>query len=403
MKRYFSVGRLIFSLAVLSLLAAFFIGRLPKTNDVQSYLPGVFHDSSSFGLKSFQAPNDYLFEALDSVGNKIGLVTVSQGNGYGGPMTVVMGWTLDGKVISISVPKHNEDKAWWDQLSKYDYFSQYVGRKFDNALTLGQDINAVTGSTVSSNGVSIGVHQARALVANYFGAPYVAPKQTIKFGLPELLVVLGLLLVVLFRTVPPLRTFKWGRALILFLGFAVLGVWLARPLSITNIATWLLGSPPALATSIVLYILVFGVIGMALVSGKNFYCYWLCPFAAVQEVTNKVGRVRLKPTPEWHKRLQYVRYLLLWVVLMLTLIFMNPSLATFEPWGTLFSQLGTYDQWLLLILTLAFSFVVFNVWCNYACPVGAFMDMVLKIRKGALQLWQKISPLSKKEKASEEI
>ncbi|XUX00145.1 MAG: 4Fe-4S binding protein [Dehalogenimonas sp.] len=359
-----------------------------KASNNESYLAGVLNNVSTYKLVQHEnSTTSYLYEGYDSKGTAQGYISVSDGQGYGGSLTVVMGWTIDGEIVSITVPRNHEDKIWFDRLGQHEYFSQYIGRKFDAPFVLKQDIDAVTGATVSSNGVIIGVREARMLVSKQLNLPYPMSKTMIKFGLAEILVIVGLVGVVLLRTVPSLKKITWLRYVSLAYGFGILGIWLVRPISLTNFATWMLGSPPNLATGLLLYILVFGVVGLALVLGKNCYCYWLCPFSAVQEITSRIGQGGIKPTADRHKKLRYFRYGILWVVLLLVFINNNPSVSVFEPWGTLFGQVGTYDQWLLLALTVALSVFVSNIWSNYLCPVGAFMDIVLKIRKEVFKIW----------------
>lgn len=397
MKTKIGVKQIIISLAVVTLVGAFIVGQLPKETRIELYLPDN-GTGCTYDLVKYIPPQDYIFKSIDAEGNVTGYVTLTEGKGYGGILLVEIEWTPDGTILSVSVPQQQEGDAWWDKLKAHEFFDQYVGRQFNNGLLLGEDIDAVSGATISSNGVALGVYEGRALIASELGEPYPAPVATIKFGLGEILLVTGLLMAVVFRTMAVFQKQKWLRYITLGLGLGVLGFWLARPLSLTNIAAWVIGSPPNMANNLFLYILVLGIVGLALLTGKNFYCFWLCPFAAVQEVTHRIGgQIGLRPKPKVYRFLRNIRYLLLWATLVLVFWFTNPSLSVFEPWGTLFSQVGTYDQWLLLIVTITFSFFIFSPWCFYLCPVGAFMDVVLKIRKGGISLWNRLrNPVEKK-------
>ncbi len=391
MKTTIGIKQIIIGMAVISLLAAFVIGRLPKSTSIESYLPDTSDTVCAYDLAKFEAPSNYLFESLDTAGNIVSYITLTEGRGYGGILLVEIVWSLDGAILSITVPEQQEGNAWWAKLEDHDFFDQYIGRQFDTGLILGDDIDVVSGATISSTGVALGVYQGRALLADELGESYPAPMEIVKFGIGEILLISGLIMTVLFRTFAVFRKRKWLRYITLTLGLGVLGFWLSRPLSLTNIVAWLIGSPPNLPNNLFLYILVLGVVGLVLLTGKNFYCFWLCPFSAVQEVTYRIGgQIGLKPKPKTYKFLRNIRFLLLWAALMLVFWFTNPSLAVFEPWGTLFSQVGGIDQWLLLILTITFSFFIFSPWCFYICPVGAFLDIVIKVRKGGISLWKKL-------------
>ena len=235
-----------------------------------------------------------------------------------------------------------------------------------------------------------GVLKGRELLSEQLGDPYPMPAEAVKFGLAEVLLLVGLGTVVTLRMVPSLWGWRWPRFLTLLLGLAVLGIWLSIPLSLTNFTAWLVGSEPHFQTNVIMYILVFGVTGLAIALGKNFYCFWLCPFAAVQEGLYWTSGSNLRPTAGW-RWLRHIRYFLLWLALFFVLLLGNSTVSVFEPWNVLFSFKGTRDQWLLMLLTLAMAVFIYNFWCYYLCPVGATMDIILKMRRRVVNLWGKIT------------
>lgn len=382
-------NKILVSLAIISLICAGIYGLLPKSVDIESYVSTI-GGTDDFELLTFSSSyNGYLYSIENGNGSSIGYVTVTEGYGYGGNTKVVINWSISGIIRDLYVPAHQDDTEWFDKLYRYEYLNQYINRAFSEPLVIGSDVDAVSGATVSSKGVAAAVQYGRKLVAEQLGEPYPIPESSISFGYPEILLLFGLGLVIIIRSVPVLRKIKWLRYLTLLYGLLVIGMWLTVPLSLVNFVTWLTGNPPDLATGLVVYILFFGILGLAIFNGKNYYCFWLCPFSAVQEVTHGIGRGGVKPSPSWNKILRNVRYFILWLAVLLVLIFSRPSLSTFEPWGTLFSQNGSVLDWMLLAFTLAASFFIFNIWCKYLCPVGAVLDITIKVRKKIASLWQK--------------
>lgn len=382
-------SRLVYGLAIVALLGAGVYGQLSRgLSGNEEFLPEAMPEAATF--KSLQTSGGAtLYLVRDAAGTELGYITASEGPGYGGPLKVLVNWTPDGIITGVKVPDHHEDLPWWNVLIKQDFFGQYVGRSYSEPLQLFEDIDATTGSTVSCNGVAVGVRNGRLVMAQYLGQPYTGPSDPIIIGRPELTVALGLLAVVLARTLPGLRRRAWPRVITLIYGFVVLGVWLAIPLSLTNIASWLVGYAPHLQTFFVMYIIVFGVIGLALIFGKNFYCFWLCPYVAVQELLYAIFRIRIQPAGKWFKILRNARYILLFIALFLVLALRNPSVSVFEPWNVLFSLKGTTDQWVLMFFALGVAIFIYDFWCHYLCPVGAVMDVILKGRRGVIGLWQK--------------
>jgi len=134
--------------------------------------------------------------------------------------------------------------------------------------------------------------------------------------------------------------------------------------------------------------LVIGVFALAAALGRNFYCFWLCPFAAVQEGAHLITGSRIQPDERCRKRLVGVRYLLLWLVLFLAFMFRLPSLTVYEPWTALFTLKGTEGQWVLVAVTLVGAMLVHNFWCTYLCPVGALLEVVLKARSRVTSIFR---------------
>lgn len=388
-----NLSKIILTLAILSLaLTWFYSVVLFKNRDITGFLPDIVNQEATFER------NDHLSSAKHSIftingtdGELLGYVTATEGPGYGGPMVVMVYWSAEGVMQDIIVPIHHEDEAWWRSLENKGYFEQYSGKSYDTSLILDEDIDSISGATVSSNGVIIGVREGRQIISKHLEDPY--PQEDIKvdFGLPEIMLVLGFVLVLAFRSMPALKRKKWPRYFSLLYGFVVLGVWLSVPLAVTNIATWFIGYAPHFQTSLIMYILVFGFIGLALIFGKNYYCFWICPFAAVQEGANFIGGMGVKASRSWRKLFSYARYFLLWLSVLLVLLAHSPSVSIFEPWNTLFSAKGSVLQWAVLIVAVSASIFIYNFWCIYLCPVGAFMDITLKIRKGTLKLWGKLA------------
>lgn len=384
-------------LAVLSLAAVWLYGTLnTKGQDAEQYLPEVLGQEASFERNEELSSNGgSIFIMYDSGGELLGYVTFTEGTGYGGPMLVMVYWSPNGEIINITVPEHHEDEPWWRKLELEGYFSQYAGVAYDSPLVLGEDIDAISGATVSSNGVILGIKQSRYLVSKQLDDPYPWTADEIDFGIPEIMLLIGIIMVFSFRTFPHFKGKRWPRYLSLLYSVVVIGIWLSIPLSVTNIAAWLIGHAPHFHTTMVMYILFFAFVGTALIFGKNYYCYWLCPFSAVQEGVGYIGGAPTKASAKFRKILRYSRYFLLWLSALLVFLAQTPSISIFEPWNTLFSAEGTFVQWALVIVAVGASFLIYNFWCIYLCPVGAFMDVILKLHKGTLGLWRRLVKVKK--------
>ena len=76
----------------------------------------------------------------------------------------MVGYLSDGTIRSVAVVSHSETPGLGDKITKDDYRSQYAGKS--GTLTLGEDIDAISGATYSSRYVMEGVNKATAVIAD---------------------------------------------------------------------------------------------------------------------------------------------------------------------------------------------------------------------------------------------
>ncbi|AKG52960.1 transcriptional regulator-like protein [Dehalogenimonas sp. WBC-2] len=325
--------------------------------------------------------SDRLFFYTTLDGQEVGYATVNEGQGFKGLIQVAILWSENGILKKLHVLQEHEDANWWQMLVTNNYFDQYISREYTEPFIVGKDIDTVTGATFSSNGVATAVKESRFLVAQALGNPFPKEQEAFNFGVKELAVTLGLVIVALLRLHKSIPKYRWVRYVCLAFSLSIIGIWLTIPLNLSDIIVWLIGYVPNIHNQLYIFILVIGTIGLAIIFKKNFYCFWLCPFAAVQEIMHFMGKFSIRPNPKLLHVLVQARYFLLWFALSLALLEKNASVSTFEPWGTLFTLHGVGLQWILVGVILLAALVIKNVWCYYLCPIGAVMDIILETRR----------------------
>lgn len=103
---------------------------------------------------------------IDSIyeGNKGGklsgyLFTVKS-SGYGGPITMMVGISTEGKVEGVKILAHTETPGLGSNAEKPKFKDQFKGKPALKELAVGTDIQAMTGSTITSKAVTNGVNTA---------------------------------------------------------------------------------------------------------------------------------------------------------------------------------------------------------------------------------------------------
>lgn len=136
------------------------------------------------------------------------------------------------------------------------------------------------------------------------------------------------------------------------------------------------------------FILWFSVAAALIFWGRGAYCGWLCPFGALQELTNRIARVFRVPqiTLPWglHERLWALKYIIFLGLFGVSLASMDQAehLAEVEPFKTaIVLKFARAWPFLLYVGTLlAIGLFVERFYCRYLCPLGAALAIPARIR-----------------------
>jgi len=306
-----------------------------------------------------------------------------QVTGYGGLIHILMGMDLSGRLVGVKIEEHAETPFFVEGFKAPWFTQQFVGKGVGDPLEIGQDVDGLSGATLSSRAVVRGIRESLATMA----ATLLGMSQTRRVSpLPrerrwwwETIALLGLMV---FCLAAFWRRKRRLRVVGLILGLGLVGFALNSSLSVVHIVNVLsLRFPPFPAHASWYLLLLFGVTTSLLVA--RLYCGWLCPFGALQELLKKVIPYRLRLSSHLHRRASRLRMVLLWLVLCLVLISGNQGLLRYEPFFTAFSLRGTGLMWASLILILGASLVIDRFWCRYFCVVGAALHLLgrLGLRK----------------------
>ena len=136
------------------------------------------------------------------------------------------------------------------------------------------------------------------------------------------------------------------------------------------------------------FILWFSVAAALIFWGRGAYCGWLCPFGALQELTNKAARALRVPQWElpWglHERLWPVKYVLFLGLFGISLasIPLAETFAEVEPFKTAI-VLKFVREWpfvLFAVALMAAGLFVERFFCRYLCPLGAALAIPARVR-----------------------
>jgi len=111
---------------------------------------------------------DITYNAAIKDGDTIGCIFVTEANGYGGTISVMTAVDMDCNIIAVEIlAAADETPGLGQNVTKPDWYGQFAGLKDDITVIKGgsanaenNEINAVTGATISSKAVTAAVNQA---------------------------------------------------------------------------------------------------------------------------------------------------------------------------------------------------------------------------------------------------
>jgi NosR/NirI family nitrous oxide reductase transcriptional regulator len=366
-------------LAVLIVFGAWLYGFLNTRSPIEPLITNVLP-----GTQRVEADGE-IFTAYNKDNQLLGYAAAADATGYGGPIFLLVGVDLQGEIAGVQVIEQRETPGFYSLLSDRQFIQGFLGQNADQPFVLGQDVDSISGATLSAGAVAQAIHNAAQKIKT--GAlESTAP--AIRFGLPEIA------LLAMFAgslTIPRLKNRRsrnilyWG---LLLTSIVIIGFMLNQPLTLANFASFLAGYWPTWQDHLYWFLMLVGVVGLAILQGRNIYCYSICPFGAVQECFGQLSAATPYLPRGIYRQLRWVPRWLAVLALALGLAFRQPGAASFEPFGTLFSFSAGFFPWMLLVFVLFASLIILRPFCYYLCPVGAILDFILFIRNQVKKIWK---------------
>lgn len=180
-----------------------------------------------------------------------------------------------------------------------------------------------------------------------------------------------------------------------FLTFTLFGLgwWANAQLSVVNVLAFFSSAMTDFSWSAFLmdplvFILWFSVAASLLFWGRGVFCGWLCPFGALQELTNKLAQYLKVPQIRvpWgiHERLWPIKYMIFLGLFGISLYSLELAerYSEIEPFKT--AIILKFDRsWpfvLFAVALLAAGLFIERFYCRYLCPLGAALAIPGRLR-----------------------
>ncbi len=301
----------------------------------------------------------------------------SKGMGWGGPFVLMQEIDSNNKIIDCRVLDHSETPSYMLKLKKNHFFNQFISLSASSEFTLNKQIDAVSGATVSSIGFTNAVREsAHQTSLHIFGIPSVKTSKEIPLTIKEFIIVIIFLLSFFGYHFKLMKL----RRIILFSSLITVGFIYNFPFSISHFSAILLGYFPNIFDNPTWWLIVGLTLFAILITGKNLYCSWICPFGAIQELISSISGFSLSIHPTIQKHGTKVLYFFTLLSILTMVYFRSTSRGNYEPFAALFSLDAYGFLWFILPIVLFSSFFWKRFYCRFFCPAGAALTITNRLR-----------------------
>ena len=370
------VRKILFALGCVVIAVLFALDLAHHESINESFLDG-YDTFDRYERVSDEPPVYEVFNGDDTVG----YLVVTGHYGYQSEVVMATLVNLEGNIVDTRAYSQEESPSYFRKLIGQGFFKKnFMNKPIENGFSIETNVDAISHATISSNAATKAINEGVTYVGEHYLKTTVAKQDTgVKVGYLDALVLVMLILALVASRFSNNAKLKWVCRVY---SIVVMGFMASQFITLSVLVALFSLDWPSVVDYLRWYLLVFGALIMLLVTGKNTYCTYICPFGALQEVVfafgGPIGKKPLNPTVT--KVLKWSPGILVFVSLALTLGFHNLDFANYEPFSLIFGQVGVGIQWALLPLVFVGALFSRRIYCNFACPVGYVLTKIVMLR-----------------------
>ena len=328
-------------------------------------LKEIFPEAADYEVNRLGA-----YDVYDKKREKIGSALLSSNYskqfGYGGRVPLLIGVNDSLTITKVILLPNSETVEYIRAIYGDKFIGKWRGVSLEDAIEYKVDV--VSGATHTSTAVIAGIRHTASSVMKSDAS--VIKESNLWTWIKEILFLCLILLslVMVYRK----GTAKY-RTIYLFLVLLIMGLIVNNALSAQLLHGWLKDGFAWRANwqSAVVFILALSI---AFIGKRKFYCNYLCPMGALQELTNRFTPFRKRRLPTQFKGLS-VREIYLMLISGALVLGFTPQLSYAEPF--MFFSFRVVGIGLIIFgLIVVFLSLFFNKpWCS-VCPTGCLLDTI---------------------------
>ncbi|MDY6826188.1 MAG: FMN-binding protein [Bacillota bacterium] len=137
-----------------------------KEAEYRESLNCCFPDFDTF--ETVEIEEDKFDLLYDENGDLIGIMATAVQQGYDGDITYNLAFDGEGKIIDIIIISHTETPGVGEVITTDDFQQQFMGKSYEDPLTAGEDVDTVSGATISTSSMIGSIRRVTGVVAENF-------------------------------------------------------------------------------------------------------------------------------------------------------------------------------------------------------------------------------------------
>ncbi len=353
-----------------------------NTHKEKNALKLVIPQAQSFSAKDKNQPPCYTAYRLNQQGKKeaFGFCFLTTDiapeiKGYAGAIKIMLGMNNKAELTGIKIIEHHETPSYAAGINSGWFKKQFKGKKITDPFKIDDDIDGISQATITVSAIAQAIKKSGLRLANARLGMQIPelkenPWEDINYlNLIFLLILIGCTLLNIYLNNNNLRY------MILISAVILLGFYHTNALSAVNLVNIITFRLPPLIKNVFWYILIAFTILSCLIGGR-IYCGFMCPFGAILELLEKLKIYRLKISSKTEYRSKYVKYIILWLIVIAALLLNDANVADYEPFTALFAQSGNVLHRVFLVIVILYSLFIPRFFCRYLCAIGAALGCI---------------------------
>ncbi len=284
--------------------------------------------------------------------------------GFSGPVPAFVLVNNQNVIEKVILGQHDETESYVDNALEKGLLTQWIGVKTDNIGA--KKVDAISSATYTSNAVN------NALISTFSGS-----LGTGGLGTNHLVAILVLVWGVIASFIH--KRSRHLRTITLLSNTVVLGLWCGSFLSISTFQGWLkngiaFSNNPAIAVMLIVVLIM-----TVLLTKKAYYCTWVCPFGALQELLGKISKKKIPIKGKLAKILNHSRVTI--TMLMLVSMWLGTALAIaeYEVFAAFMISSASIFVLILAIISSIMAIFIPKPYCRFICPTGQLLTWTNKL------------------------